>query len=132
GAGSRGPMSAVLVVIPRVLYDGLIGAAADLDVEPVFVDVSPLSAMNGLLHDRTSIGEGPLALLDLGSPLSWFSIFSANDLLLFRDLSPRGEQMDLALARAFGLDARQLDGFRTSGKLPKGETPTPAAVQEAL
>jgi type IV pilus assembly protein PilM len=129
---SRGPMNVVLVVIPRALYDGLLTAAADLGVEPAFVDVSPLAAMNGLLRDRASALPGPMALLDLGSSLAWLSIFSANDLLLFRDLSARGAEIDTSLARAFGMNDRELDVFRTSGKLPKGDTATPAAVQHAL
>ena len=128
----RGSMSAVLVAFPRELYDSLASAVADFDVDPKFVDVSPLSAMNALLSFRADFENGPIALLDLSSPLGWFSIFSASDLILFRDLSLRVEQIDQALAGAFGLDVQGLDSLRATGKLPKGEQANAAAVQRAL
>ena len=132
GGSARGSMSAVLVAFPRALYDSLASAVADFDVDPKFVDVSPLSAMNALLSFRADFENGPIALLDLSSPLGWFSIFSASDLILFRDLALRVEQIDQALAGAFGLDVQGLESLRVSGKLPKGEQPNPAAVQRAL
>jgi len=131
-ASAHGPMSAVLVAFPRALYDGLAEAAAELDFDPAFVDIGALSAMNALLAYRTSFNDGPLALLDLSSPIGWFSIFTGNDLLLFRDLSQRAAEIDQVLAGSFGLDLQQLDTFRSTGKLPKGETATPAAVARAL
>jgi Tfp pilus assembly PilM family ATPase len=131
-AGPRGPMSVVLVAFPRPLYEGLSIAGLDLDVDFDFVDVAPLSAMNGLLRYRTSFEDGPLALLDLGSPLAWFSIFTDDDLVLFRDLAQRAEEIDQAIAAAFNLDAAQVESFRVTGKVPKGEAPNAAALQKAL
>ena len=133
-AGERangGPMSVVLVAFPRGIYESLEAALDRFGAKPVFIDVSPLAAMNGVLR-RADFSNGPLALLDLGCGGGSFSIFSADDLLLFRDLGQRVAQMDQILANQFALDPEQLETFKLSGKLPKGETPTPLVVQRAL
>jgi len=121
----------VLVAFPRSIYESLAAALDRFGANPAFIDVSPLAAMNGVLR-RADFSNGPLALLDLGCGGGSFSIFSADDLLLFRDLGQRVAQMDQILANQFALDPEQLETFKLSGKLPKGETPNPLTVQRAL
>jgi type IV pilus assembly protein PilM len=128
---AAGPMAVVLVAFPRQLYESLEAALDRFRAEPVFIDVSPLAAMNGLVR-REDFTNGPLALLDLGSASGSFSIFSADDLLLFRDLGQRVAQMDQTLANQFALDPEQLETLKLTGKLPKGETPNPVVLQRAL
>ena len=128
---AQGPSPVVLVAFPRQLYESLEAALDRFGASPLFIDVSPLAAMNGLLRPG-DFSDGPLALLDLGSGTGSFSIFSASDLLLFRDLGPRATHMDQTLANQFALDPAELEALKLSGKLPKGETPNPAVVQRAL
>ena len=128
---AQGPMAVVLVAFPRQLYESLEAALDRFGVDPAFIDVSPLAAMNGLLQ-RSEFSDGPLALLDLGSGTGSFSIFSASDLVLYRDLGQRATQMDQTLANHLSLDPEQLESVKLSGKLPKGETPNPVVVQRVL
>lgn len=127
-----GPVAAVLVAFPRKLYEAIDDAIRRLGVKAAFIDVGPLAAMNGLLANVKGSEGGPLALLELGAGLGWFSIFSASDLILFRDLGERSVQLDQTLASQFGLDPQQLEAFKLSGKVAKGEAPSPAALQRAL
>jgi len=128
---AQGPMPVVLVAFPRQLYESLEAALDRFRVEPVFIDVSPLAAMNSLLR-RDDFSKGPLALLDLGSGTGSFAIFGAGDLMLFRDLGERAMHMDQTLANHFALDPEQVESLKLSGKLPKGETPDSAVVQRTL
>jgi Tfp pilus assembly PilM family ATPase len=124
-------MPVVLVAFPRQLYESLEAALDRFGADPVFIDVSPLAALNGFLR-RDDFISGPLALLDLGSGTGSFSIFAAADLVLFRDLGQRATHMDQTLANQFALDPEQLESLKLSGKLPKGETPNPVVVQRVL
>ncbi len=128
----KSQLGVVLVAIPRPLYAEISEATAALGITPEFVDVSALAAMNALLRDHPTADDAPIALLELGSHVGWFSIFTSSDLALFRDLGQRAEQIDRALAAQFGIDPRQLDQLKASGKLPSGEAPDPASAQKAL
>ncbi|MGH7897201.1 MAG: pilus assembly protein PilM [Candidatus Binatia bacterium] len=131
-ATSDGPMEVVLVAFPRSLYEDVSGVLRRVGVEPVFIDVSQMSAMNGVLSGRIVGESGPLALLDLGSGLGSFSIFSSGNLILFRDLGQRVAHLDRLLGAALRLDGEQLETFKVSGKSPHGEAPSPAVVQRAI
>ena len=130
--GGSGPTAVVLVAFPRPLYESLETALERFDVDPVFIDVSPLAAMNALLRHVPPERPGPLAMLELGASAGCFSIFSANEVVLFRDLGQRVSHMDQTLANQFALDPKDLETFKLSGKLPKGETPSPSVVARAL
>jgi Tfp pilus assembly PilM family ATPase len=129
--GGSGPTAVVLVAFPRPLYDSLETALERFDVDPAFIDVSPLAAMNALLR-HVPEHPGPLAMLELGASAGCFSIFSENEVVLFRDLGQRIVHMDQTLANQFALDPKDLYAFKLSGKLPRGETPSSAVVARAL
>jgi type IV pilus assembly protein PilM len=129
--GGTGPTPVVLVAFPRPLYDSLGAALERFGVDPEFIDLSPLAAMNALL-EHVPHHDGPLAMLELGASAGCFSIFSGDDVVLFRDLGQRVSHMDQALTNQFALDPAALDAFKVSGKLPKGETPNSTAVARAL
>ncbi len=131
GKDGTGPMDVVLVAFPRALYVEIQEACARLGVEPAFVDVSQMASMNGLLR-RLPAGDAPVALLDLGSGVGSFSILSRSDLILFRDLGQRVSQMDRQLGADFGLDPAEVEIFKLSGKLPRGDAPTAAQLQRSL
>ena len=129
---SSGPMEVVLVAFPRALYNDVSDAWAGLGITPAFIDVSQMAAMNGVLAGRLHSEPGPLALLDIGSGLGSFAIFSQANLILFRDLGQRVTHLDSLLGAQLGLDADQVDAFKLTGKLAKGEPPSSGVVQRAI
>lgn len=128
GGGTGGPMNVLLVAFPRRTFDDLAALWETLGIEPEFVDLAPLAAMNAALGRD----DGPQAILDLGSRTGSFAIFDANGVILFRDLSTRVARLDSLLATAFGLSDERLDAYKRTGKLAGAPPPARPALEKAL
>jgi Tfp pilus assembly PilM family ATPase len=127
-----GPTEGVLVAFPGKLYEEVRASWQSLGIEPAFVDVGPLAAMNACLLGRAGRETGDVAaLLALGNAIASFSIFSAQSLILFRDLAMRLSHVDQLLGTALALDPDHVATLKSAGKASANQ-PDSAAIAKAL
>jgi Tfp pilus assembly PilM family ATPase len=122
-------MSVQIVAFPRRVYDDLASLWNALGIDPVFVDLAPLSVMNAAREEHSS---APQAILDLGAGIGSFSIISGGGIVLFRDLALRVSRLDSLLAKALSLGDEAVEALKRTSKLPGGAIPQKAVVEKAV
>ena len=121
---SQEDVEVMLAAARRERVEDRVAAAEAAGMQPVVMDIESHAARAALMHLMTQMPDADraqiVALLQIGSQTTTFSVLVDGDVVYEREQAFGGNQLTQDISRAYGLSFEEAEQKKKSGDLPDG------------
>lgn len=129
--GAQGQMDILLVAAKKKDVGQYVGLLREVGLRPVVVDICAFAIQNAF-EANYGVGEGTVALVDVGATLTTINIVAGGVTMFTRDISHGSQFITEEIQRRLGTDFRTAEAYKVGPETAGTTEVVPQEVQEVI